>query len=661
MTTVATITPHLQATECPDQLRNLQAWLIWRFEDSNTGGKPRKVPYYTSGEIRSGVHGRPEDRAKLTTFDAARAAAARRGFSGVGFCPLPELGIVAGDFDACVGPDGLDPVVEAAVAGTYAEYSPSGQGVRAFWLGNLGNRKTKAGTGPFGVETFSTNGFVTFTGNTLEMCQLVGAENTVSPISPALEEIYQSRFGSYTEPEEGSLMELAPPLGLSREQIAEALDVLPRDLSYDEWLSMGMAIHHETAGAGFDLWHAWSQSSPKYTNEKYCRDRWKSFGERAGHAPVTARTLLKLAKEHGAHVDPSLADASEFDVVAEATEAPQRFPVVPAAEFSKGAMPAWRIKGILPQAEVVVLFGESGSGKTFAVLDMVMAVARGTEWRGRKTKKGRVVYIAAEGGDGFKKRLLAYAQHHQVSLDDTNFGVIHAAPNFLQKADALDVAKSIAASGGADIVVVDTFAQVMPGGNENAGEDMGKALSHCRGIHRATGAVVILIHHSGKDASKGARGWSGLRGAADAQIEVIKTPGGRLIRIDKQKDGDDQGEWGFDLLVVPVGVDEDGDVVDSCVVVEAALPVMGGKGPDGRRRPLGEWEKRVLEVVNEMSIAQSAGIEIKVVLELVVGRAPAPVEGRRDTRKQHAKRALMALCEGEDAPFWIEDDCLTVM
>ena len=230
--------------------------------------------------------------------------------------------------------------------------------------------------------------------------------------------------------------------------------------------------------------------------------------------------------------------------------------------------------------------------------------------------------------------------------------------NFLQRADVLDVAKAIVAGGPADVVIVDTFAQVIPGANENAAEDIGKALTHCRGIHRATGAVVVLVHHAGKDPTRGARGWSGIRAAADAEIEVLRLPMGRLARISKQKDGIDGREWGFDLHPVPIGMDEDGDAIDSCVIREAEIPAGGRIDPKKR---VGPWEKRVLDVVGEIALSQNSGIEVDQVLDEVVRRGPAVEEGKRDTRKQQAQRALLTLCKGGKAPFFLENDYLAVL
>jgi hypothetical protein len=83
---------------------------------------------------------------------------------------------------------------------------------------------------------------------------------------------------------------------------------------------------------------------------------------------------------------------------------------------------------ILPKAGLAMVYGESGAGKTFFVFDMVATIARGVDWRGRKVKKGRVIYVAAEGVGGFRKRLNAYASHHEISLNELDVGIIDDAP-----------------------------------------------------------------------------------------------------------------------------------------------------------------------------------------------------------------------------------------
>lgn len=648
----------------PEALKELPAWLIWRLEENGTS-KPRKVPYYAEGGRRHGVQGRPEDRAQLVTFADAIAAAGKRSFSGVGFAPMPDFNVVALDFDNCVNDGGqVHPDVSAVLGSSYAELSPSGRGIRALFKGQLGD--LKAHGEPFGFETFSTKGFVTITGDVLPAVELLGNADTIADVTPEVRELCTRRFKRELAAQAMSESN-EQPVGLTPAQLQECLDVLPADLDYDKWVMIGMAVHHETQGEGFEIWDEWSQRSPKYTDRDYGIERWNSFGKGSGRV-VTARSLVKLANENGAHlVLNGPASMEEFESIAtesvadefpdEGAAAPvvkkQRFHIAQAAEFASVAPTRWLIKNVLPDAELTVIYGESGSGKSFMALDMACAIARGTPWRNHRVKQAPVVYIAAEGAGGFRKRLQAYALANGINLADLPVYVMDAAPNFLEKADALDVARAIvAAVPGCGAVFVDTVAQVMPGGNENSGEDMGKMLAHCKGIHRAVKCPVQLVHHAGKDASKGARGWSGLRAAADAELEVVRSGDARAMRLSKQKDGEDNTIFGFRLETVQLGVDEDLEPVTSCVVVEAdnALP-----GPQLVRK-LGDVEVVVNAVIQEFAKAQNAGIEVEAILLDAVRKLPTPAEGKRDTRRMRARRALESLCDGDTAPYFLESD-----
>ena len=245
-----------------------------------------------------------------------------------------------------------------------------------------------------------------------------------------------------------------------------------------------------------------------------------------------------------------------------------RFKPIQAAEFMNQKLPEWIVKNTVAEGEVAVIFGESGSGKSFLALDIGLAIARGIEWNENKTKQGRVVYIAAEGEGGVRKRLRAYAQYNgvEINMPEFPFDVIPACPNFLTGDDSVKVGRAILDSGDRPrVIIVDTLAQVAPGGDENTSKDMGGVLARCKGLHRATGALVVLIAHTGKDASRGIRGWSGIRGALDTNIEVVRDAENRHFKVDKQKDGEDGECWGFRLVPVVIGIDEDGDDITSCV------------------------------------------------------------------------------------------------
>lgn len=659
MNNVAHITPHLLDTDAPAALRDIPGWVIWRFED-NPGKKPRKMPYYAVGGKRHGEQGSPKDVASLVTFDAARRAAAKRGFDGVGFATVKEFGICALDFDNCVKNGEINPEVQAVLNDSYAEFSPSGNGVRVFFQGDLGNGKAIRNT-DLEVEVFSTRGFVTYTGNTLAITELLGNHDTVAPLTSAVLALHAKRFARHTEPLDANPS--GEPAGLSSSQIAQALEAMPDDLHYDDWLMVGMAIHCETRGEGFEVWDTWSAKSSKYSTREYTEDRWRSFGKGNG-ATVTGRSLVHLANEFGAGIllnGP--ASAEEFEALVDQASAdtskPPRYNFEPVHLFADSKALPWMIKGVLPKAGLAVVYGASGSGKSFAVLDMALAIAQGIEWRGKRVKQGRVAYIAAEGADGFRKRLAAYALSKGCDLSTVPMTVLNAAPNLLEKNDARDVVAGIRASGGADLIIIDTFAQTTPGANENAGEDVGKALSHCKRIHELTGAMVVLIHHSGKDASKGARGWSGLRAAADAEIEVVREATGRYLRLSKSKDGEDGLEWGFDLEVVTLGHDEDMDPITSCVVVETAVPAKGGVAS----RKLSKNQLVVNEVLQEIAASQTAGIEIAPVLAEAARRMMARdgvEEDRKGNYKSNARRSLHSLCDGDEAPYWLDPSTNTI-
>ena len=684
MSNVSAITPQHRSIAAPAELRQLPGWLIWRFETHAGVQKPLKVPYYVDGGRRFGQQGGPVDRAKLTTFADARDAAARRGFDGVGLAMLHDWGITALDFDACVDADGrLPPEVEAVVCNTYAEYSPSGLGVRAFVRGNLGNHKDIARPGRYGFETFNTNGFVTFTGRALPAVEILGLDDYIAPVDEAVLAMCDQRFGASSAAATDADDPFAghePRIGLSISQMEALVSVLDPDMPRDVWIKVGMALHHETEGGddGFAIWHDWSsQAGHKYVGEDDLTAQWDSFTRRTGsnRRMVTMASVMRMAKELGASI-PRPTQAASADalraVAADTIEAMEglpaaqgratpdgytgKFPVVSANALSRREPGAWLIKGVLPQADLVVLFGASGAGKSFAAIDMAAAVARGMDWRGNRVRKGGVIIIAAEGGGGVGKRIKAYCQHHRLDPCDLDIGIITAAPNFLLQEDIGEVTASVVAAGGADLLVVDTFAQVTPGANENTAEDMGLALAHAKALREATGAVIMLVHHAGKDASRGARGWSGIKAAADAEIEVVRhETGGREIRVSKMKDGDDGVAWGFALDVVVVGTDADGDAVTSCVAVEADLPRSGSDEVEDRKdvKRLGRLETHIVDMIETVDPALS-DTDLYDFVNMCAMGIPEPEPGKRDARRYNTMRAVRSLAKGKEPPFTIE-------
>lgn len=229
----------------------------------------------------------------------------------------------------------------------------------------------------------------------------------------------------------------------------------------------------------------------------------------------------------------------------------------------------WQIEGLLPRGSVAVLFGDAQAGKTFFALDLAAHIATGKQWRGRETLQGAVVYIAAEGGGGLKKRLRALIQAHPAMLSGP-FRLLRQAVNVREHLPEIvtrcrDVAED---AGRLGLIVIDTLSQTLFG-DEN-GQDMALYIGAATELARCTGAPVLIVHHQGKDGTRGARGSSALRGNADVMIRLETRDGVHTGTTDpaeggKIKDGEPVN-FGFRLRQVHVGATGSGQPETSCVV-----------------------------------------------------------------------------------------------
>ena len=210
------------------------------------------------------------------------------------------------------------------------------------------------------------------------------------------------------------------------------------------------------------------------------------------------------------------------------------------------------IKGLLPSYGVASIFGASMSGKSFLSFDMGASITLGKPWFGYRTKAKPVAYFGLEGQAGLSKRWAAYRARHgadaeammHFGVDPINLGELGSVESVIAGLDRMGF------TGG--VVIIDTLACAMPGLQENDTASMGQALSGARQIAEAFSALVILVHHTGKDATRGPRGSSALTANLDALIEV-RREGKCHERI-------------WSAFKVKDGIDDDGDVITSCVI-----------------------------------------------------------------------------------------------
>lgn len=233
------------------------------------------------------------------------------------------------------------------------------------------------------------------------------------------------------------------------------------------------------------------------------------------------------------------------------------------------------VEGLLCTTTMSLVFGASGCGKSHEIVDLGLHVALKWPWRGREVDRGGVIYIAGEGGHGIQNRIAAFKKHYGIEDQDVPFAVIPSTVNLLDpNADTgtlIEIIRQAAERMGVTVVliIVDTLSRALVGGDENSPEAMGALVANADRIREATQAHVLFVHHSGKDAGKGARGHSILRAAIDTEIQIMKdeATGLATAKVTKQRDLPTEGEWSFKLQPVELGLNHRGKPVTACVAL----------------------------------------------------------------------------------------------
>lgn len=230
------------------------------------------------------------------------------------------------------------------------------------------------------------------------------------------------------------------------------------------------------------------------------------------------------------------------------------------------------IEGLIVAGSQTVIYGDSNSGKTFFALSLATAIAEGRECYNRKTEQGLVVYLATEAPASIRARMQAIKRHLGCTL--SNLAIVPVPINFYDgDSDAIAVVDAVRQiemikKMPVRLIVGDTLARMCAGANENSGEDMGPVMSRFDRVATATGAAMVIIHHTGKDQARGARGWSGIRAHIDTEIEVSEKNGARVAEITKQRELSSKGSSiKFKLDIIKMGQTKFGSDATTCVAV----------------------------------------------------------------------------------------------
>lgn len=255
------------------------------------------------------------------------------------------------------------------------------------------------------------------------------------------------------------------------------------------------------------------------------------------------------------------------EVLPEAPAVPDRLAVMRSKLLDYQALldrpaPKPLIKGIVDLDSECWLIGKSGEYKSFVAVDWACHVATGREWRGRRVKQGRVLYVAAEGAAGIGKRVQGWALHNEVEPKDL---AVLPMPVQVLSGD-FEVLTLLAAELEPAMIVLDTQARMTAGMDENSAQDMGRFVQAVSTLREVTGACVLTVHHVGRNGMD-ARGSSAIDAAQDWEWKCER-PGKTLqarLSCQKSKDDSQDQKFDFDMRVIGLGLDDDGDPVTTLV------------------------------------------------------------------------------------------------
>jgi len=371
------------------------------------------------------------------------------------------------------------------------------------------------------------------------------------------------------------------------ELLAKTLEQLdPSDFGegqHERWKQLMMACHYASDGEGRQEFIDWCAGDHHYADHEWIVGRrWDSLHVQRDQKITTATLRMFLGEVGGDIAAPDPED--DFDAWEDggphdAGGGGNHWRFLSIDEVEALPPPRWLIPGLLVESSLAVIYGAPESGKSFLAVDMAMAVAGGMAWHGRAVERGAVLYIAAEGAPGLGKRMRAWKVERHAQGSNFRLHLMRDELNLAVEKDggARAFAQAVIEElGPLRLIVIDTLNQTSAGADENSAKDMGCYIASMKRLRDATGAAVVVVHHSGKDPGKGMRGSSALLGAMDTTVEVERDKDRQSIKVavQKQKDAEREVPMRFNLEKVA-----DSLVLRATVMTDAAGDFDGSLNP----------------------------------------------------------------------------------
>jgi hypothetical protein len=619
---------------------DMRRWLAWRAEvRGGRNAAPTKVPY-AAGDGNYGSSTNPETWG--TRLDAEGRAKDLDDGRPVGIgIPLGDLGdgfcLCGADLDSCLGEDG-------ALAGwaapalnllkTYAEISPSGHGLKAFFLvataevrrfldlvgipaTGWGTRRGIPGlaSGNHGAafEIYCGERYFTVTERLWNVdCQRIEVIDwerltiLAALIPPAPVYTANAAPGDAARPNTG---------GADGSRSARAASAAIR-LQPDTYEAMcsGLRNHDDPEI------QAWVEEKGEAADGRELRRIWDRLvatraAERAaylnslGTGEHDSADTRQTAEDVDSRTDRPQISNDDADTAQpkQSRQRRYRFQLVRFKDIKLNTTPRWIVEDMIPRDGLVLMWGKPKCGKSFVAFDLGLHVALGWDYCGKRVEQGPVVYIAAEGALGLSARAEAFRQAKLAETDDADppFHLLASRLDLVGQLDEL-VADTAAQLDGSDrkcaVIFLDTLNRTFRG-SESRDEDMGNYLRAADRLREVFGCTVVLIHHCGYDDTR-PRGHTSLIGALDAEISIKRDDDNTILaKLELMKDGASGDMLRFVLKPIDIGEDDYGKPLSSCFVEALDVP----STPRERKRKLSPTNQRALDLLYE-AINTAGGI-----------------------------------------------------
>lgn len=181
------------------------------------------------------------------------------------------------------------------------------------------------------------------------------------------------------------------------------------------------------------------------------------------------------------------------------------------------------IEGLIDQRQAVVVVGDTGTNKTFAMVALACAVASGEPWLGHAVciEPSPVIFVAGEGGSGLSRRFRAWRKHHNRRFPSSRVTLAILPADISQSHGFWVELGDLALRIGARLVVLDTLSSLAPAASET--EYPALLLRAMSDLAAAADCTVVVCHHTGWKEKGRARGGSQIHANADCVLVLQKT------------------------------------------------------------------------------------------------------------------------------------------